>query len=108
MREAPSHPIRYSPLRRAVVLTVLGGGIWWCLGNSGIAGESSQDAKAARKLDINAAERRELEGLPGITSHVVDRIIRNRPYRKLDELVTRKIVTRKQFAQIREFISVAK
>ncbi len=33
-------------------------------------------------------------------------IIGNRPYRKLDELITRKVVGKKEFAQVREYIVI--
>jgi len=72
------------------------------------AGESDAKAGPAKKLDVNRAQRSELDRLPGISPQDADRIIRNRPYRKLDELVTKKAVTRKQFARIREYISVGR
>ncbi len=101
MREASSHPIRYSIFRRALIVGLLAG---MCCPVALLAGEPSP----AKKLDVNRAERHELDRLPGISPQDADRIIRNRPYRKLDELVTKKAVTRKQFALIREYVRIGK
>ncbi len=58
------------------------------------------------KVDLNRADRSEIGRLPGMTPQTVDRIIKNRPYRKLDELISRKVIGKKQFAEIREYIAV--
>jgi radical SAM superfamily enzyme with C-terminal helix-hairpin-helix motif len=60
------------------------------------------------KVDLNRATVGELVTLPGITADVADRIIRHRPYRKLDDLVTRRILGKKEFARIREQIIVGR
>ncbi len=73
--------------------------------NRGVSTTSVIATKAAR-LDINRAGRDELSRLPGMTAEAVDRIIQKRPYRKLDELISKKAVGKKQFAQIRDYISV--
>ncbi len=73
--------------------------------NRGVGPIPKIEAKAAR-LDINRADRDELIRLPGMTKDAADRIIEKRPYRKLDELVSKKAIGKKQFAQIREYISV--
>jgi DNA uptake protein ComE-like DNA-binding protein len=41
-----------------------------------------------------------------MTLETADRIIQKRPYRKLDELISKKAIGKKQFAQIRDYISV--
>jgi competence protein ComEA len=71
----------------------------------GISTTTAVGAKAAR-VDINRAERDELTRLPGMTPEAADRIIQNRPYRKLDELISKRAIGKKQFAQIRDYISV--
>ena len=58
------------------------------------------------KVDINTASAAELERLPGMTSELSQRIIANRPYRKIDDLVRRKLLGRKQLAAIKERITV--
>lgn len=73
--------------------------------NRGVLTTSVVGSKAAR-LDVNRAERDELSRLPGMTLEAADRIIEKRPYRKLDELISKKAIGKKQFAQIRDYISV--
>jgi DNA uptake protein ComE-like DNA-binding protein len=58
------------------------------------------------KVDLNRAGMEELRRLPGITPEIAQRIVRNRPYRKLDDLVTRKVLGKKQFARVRELVMV--
>jgi DNA uptake protein ComE-like DNA-binding protein len=58
------------------------------------------------KVDINHASVEELSKLPGITLVLADRIVQHRPYRKLDDLVTRKVLGKKQFAKIRELVVI--
>ncbi len=62
---------------------------------------------AIQKIDINTATRDELRELPGIGETLADKIIRNRPYKKLDDLVSRKILGRKQMARIKAYVRVS-
>jgi DNA uptake protein ComE-like DNA-binding protein len=80
----------------------------WEISSSGVAaGESDNPHRsAAQRVDINTASVRELERLPGMGPELVERIVQSRPYRKLDELITRKVLGRKQFARIKDRIRV--
>ncbi|MCZ7626107.1 MAG: hypothetical protein C3F12_12565 [Candidatus Methylomirabilota bacterium] len=60
----------------------------------------------ASKLDINTASMRELQRLPGISPEVAERVVRNRPYHKLDELIVRNVLGRKELARIKEWVRV--
>jgi DNA uptake protein ComE-like DNA-binding protein len=60
------------------------------------------------KVDLNQAGVDELRRLPGITPEIAERIVKNRPYRKLDDLVTRKVLGKKQFARVRELVIVSR
>ena len=60
------------------------------------------------KVDLNRAGLEELRRLPGITREIAERIVRNRPYRKLDDLVTRKVLGKKQFARVRELVIISR
>jgi DNA uptake protein ComE-like DNA-binding protein len=62
--------------------------------------------ESANKVDLNSAGPGELGKLPGIAASDVARIIQGRPYKKLDELVTKKVLGKKQFALIREYVGV--
>ena len=70
-------------------------------------GASSVEGPAPRaKVDINMATAADLERLPGINRKLSQRIIANRPYRKIDDLVRRRVLGRKQLAAIKEYITV--
>jgi DNA uptake protein ComE-like DNA-binding protein len=102
-------------MRRVVILfgfiglliAVVGGSLAGTVGvgSDGIAPTPTMGTKAGR-IDVNRAARDDLSRLPGMTPEAADRIIQKRPYRKLDELVSKKAIGKKQFAQIREYISV--
>jgi DNA uptake protein ComE-like DNA-binding protein len=68
--------------------------------------QGSAQAPVKPKVDLNRAGMEELRRLPGITPEIAQRIVRNRPYRKLDDLVTRKVLGKKQFARVRELVMV--
>ena len=60
----------------------------------------------AHRIDVNTASVRELERLPGLGPELVERIVQHRPYKNLDELITKKVLGRKQFARIKDKIRV--
>jgi DNA uptake protein ComE-like DNA-binding protein len=66
----------------------------------------SVQAAPRTKVDINQSGLEELTKLPGITPAIAERIAQHRPYRRLDDLITRKVLGKKQFARIREHIVV--
>ena len=112
----------FLPMRRAIVLSIAGGllmlsGLVWLaaaqLGGEdasppGRAASISVQGPAQVKVDLNQARLEELARLPGITPMLAERIVRHRPYRKLDDLVTRKVLGKKQFARIRDYVVVGR
>jgi competence protein ComEA len=62
--------------------------------------------KSVVKVDLNTAGVEELARLPGMNSQTAEKIVGNRPYRKLDELITKKVLGKKEFAQVREYIVI--
>ncbi len=112
----------FLPMRRAIVLSIAGGvlilgGMAWLaaaqLGGKntsppGQAASVSVQAPAQVKVDLNQAKLEELARLPGITPMLAERIIKHRPYRKLDDLVARKVLGKKQFARIRDYVVVSR
>ena len=104
-------------MRRAFVLIGIGAavilaGVAWLAAAQFGRGEGTSpvptraEAPTPGKVDLNQAGLQELGRLPGITPSLAERIARNRPYRKLDDLITRKVLGKKQFARIRELVVV--
>ncbi|MGH7412146.1 MAG: ComEA family DNA-binding protein [Candidatus Methylomirabilis sp.] len=58
------------------------------------------------RIDINTAPLRTLNKVLGIGPELAERIVQHRPYKKLDELITRKVLGRKQFARIKDKIRI--
>src|SRR5262249_23378650 len=61
-------------------------------------------AQAAKLIDINAASKAELDALPGIGSARADAIIKGRPYKGKDELVSKKIIPESVYNGIKDKI----
>lgn len=57
-------------------------------------------------INVNTATQSQLEHLPGVGPATATKIISNRPYGNLDELVDKKAVSAKVFEQIKEKISL--
>ena len=60
--------------------------------------------RAFGKVDINSASQEQLEGLYGIGPVTAKKIIKNRPYKAKSELLTRKIVSRTEYQDIKNNI----
>jgi DNA uptake protein ComE-like DNA-binding protein len=70
------------------------------------SGTSGDSAGVVRRVDVNRASLDELCRLPGITRVVGEKIVAHRPYKRLDDLVAKRILGKKQFALVREYINV--
>ncbi len=68
---------------------------------------SSQTVSAGEsgKININAASADELDLLPGIGTVTAQKIIDNRPYQAVDELLTKKIVKQNIFDSIKDRVT---
>ena len=51
-------------------------------------------------VDVNTASREKLESLPGVTPAMAVQVVRNRPYRKPDELVRRRILPKAVYGKV--------
>ncbi len=113
-----SFPLDRLGVNRRIALLIAGGLftligfaaylIRWELSSTGMAaGESDAPARSAsQRIDVNTASIKELERLPGLGPELVERIVQHRPYKNLDELITKKVLGRKQFARIKDKIRV--
>lgn len=59
-----------------------------------------------RSVDLNKASKDDISSLPGISPHQADRIIAERPYANPHQLVSRRILTEDQYAQIQDRVVV--
>ncbi len=61
-----------------------------------------------KPLDLNAATKDQLLGLPGLTSAQADRLIAHRPYDKTSELLTGRILPKVEYDKIADLVTVKK
>jgi competence protein ComEA len=60
--------------------------------------------KITGKIDINTSSSEELQKLPGVDAATADKIIAGRPYTNKGELLTRNIVSQKEYNAMRDSI----
>lgn len=67
-----------------------------------VAGASTQSTGL---ININSASQSQLDSLPGVGPVTSNKIIQNRPYSTVDDLLKKKVVGNKVFSQIKDKIS---
>ena len=67
-------------------------------------GEAKGGEKKHALMDINTAPAAELETLPGIGDAYSKKIVENRPYKRKDELVKKKIIPQATYDKIKDQI----
>ncbi len=66
----------------------------------------NSQAGMSRPININTASQQELESLPGVGPQTAIKIIAARPYQKIADLLSKKIVGNSVYNKIKESISV--
>jgi competence protein ComEA len=61
-------------------------------------------AAVTTKVDINTATAAELDALPQIGSKRAEAIVKNRPYKAIDELVSKKVLSKAIYDKIKDKI----
>lgn len=56
------------------------------------------------KVDINSASPEELQRLPGIGDALAKKIVENRPYKRKDELVQKKVIPGPTYDKIKDHV----
>lgn len=70
-----------------------------------MASAKKEDVKTdAAILDINSATEAQLKELPGIGDAYAAKIVQNRPYKGKNELLSKKVLPAKTYAQIKDRI----
>ena len=67
---------------------------------------NSSNSDSTSLINVNSASESELDTLPGVGPVTAQKIIVNRPYQTIDELLSKKVVSSKVFSQIKDKVSV--
>jgi len=68
------------------------------------AKEAPKEAAKAELIDINTADEKTLMTLKGVGDVTAKKIIKSRPYSGKDDLVKKKVMTEKAYAEVKEQI----
>lgn len=70
------------------------------------AGEVSNQSRVVLGVSINSATMEALEGLDGVGAVTAKKIIENRPYSSVDELVSKKVLTQSLYEKIKNHVTL--
>jgi competence protein ComEA len=75
------------------------------IGENSVAVQSLSTTDQQTLINVNKASIDALDGLPGVGPATATKIIDNRPYKKPNDLLDKKVVSGKVFDQIKDKIS---
>ena len=67
-------------------------------------GKSEGKSMGHQPLDLNAASEDDLKMIPGIGDAYAKKIVQNRPYKRKDELVQKKVVPQATYDKIKDHV----
>ena len=74
--------------------------------NASVMGLGTSQTSQNGLININTGSSTELDTLPGVGPVTSSKIIQNRPYQEVADLLSKKVVSNKVFSQIKDKVSV--
>jgi DNA uptake protein ComE-like DNA-binding protein len=68
------------------------------------AKDDKKDAMGHEPLDLNTASEADLKTIPGIGDAYAKKIVQNRPYKRKDELVQKKVLPKATYDKIKDHV----
>jgi competence protein ComEA len=68
--------------------------------------EDALKAVTGTPLDLNSASLDQLKALPGVSEQYAKKILDGRPFKRVDELLSKKIVPQSVYDQIKSLVAV--
>ena len=94
----------FATARAWVITASLGGLLFGVVPVSSLSVANPTIVYATDLLDLNSATADQLKGLSGIGESYADKIIKNRPYARKDELVQKKVIPHATYDKIKDKI----
>ena len=66
---------------------------------------ASNTSAKPHKIDLNSASREQLMTLPGVDGAIADKIISERPYKNMNELTSKNVVTKSEYNKIKSHVT---
>jgi competence protein ComEA len=74
-------------------------------GKTSTTHHASNTSAKPHKIDLNSASREQLMTLPGVDGTMADKIISERPYKNMNELTAKKVVSKDEYNKIKNHVT---